>query len=100
MGALVATLRTPNLFPIEPYAAKIAESVMALYDSADNGSAELFFDDSDLVGLDQNAAWENPEIEADIEAEPSEIDTLFSASPSIEGEEAIRIQDDKDMQGG
>ena len=49
MAALVATLRTPNLFPIEPYVTKIAESVMALYDSTGDRSVELFFDDSDLV---------------------------------------------------
>ena len=46
---LVATLRTHNIFPIEPYAAKIAESVMVLYQSSKDGSMELFFDDVDLV---------------------------------------------------
>lgn len=49
MSALVATLRTHNIFPIEPYAAKIAESVMVLYQSSKDGSMELFFDDVDLV---------------------------------------------------
>jgi len=51
LSALIAALRTPNLFPIEPYATKIAESVMALYDSEDDRSAELFFDDIDLVSV-------------------------------------------------
>jgi len=49
MNALVAILRTHNIFPIEPYANKIAESVMALYNSSEDGSMELFFDDVDLV---------------------------------------------------
>ena len=49
--ALVATLRTNNLFPIQPYANKIAESVMALYKSADDDSTELFFDDVDLLPM-------------------------------------------------
>ena len=49
MNALVAILRTDNIFPIEPYSTKIAESVMALYDSSEDGSVELFFDDVDLV---------------------------------------------------
>jgi hypothetical protein len=49
MNALVGILRTRNIFPIEPYATKIAESVMALYDSSENNSVELFFDDVDLV---------------------------------------------------
>jgi len=47
--ALVDTLRTPNLFPIRPYVVKIAESVMVLFDSAEDQSVELFFDDTDLV---------------------------------------------------
>ena len=49
--ALIAILRTHNLFPIEPYAVKIAESVMGLYDSAEDGPVELFFDDIDLVSV-------------------------------------------------
>ena len=48
MDDLVATIRTVNLFPIEPHANKIAESVIALYDSAEEKSVELFFDDVDL----------------------------------------------------
>jgi len=51
MNALVAILRTHNIFPIEPYATKIAESVMALYNSSEDGSSELFFDDLDLVSV-------------------------------------------------
>jgi hypothetical protein len=46
---LVATLRTNNLFPIQPYANKIAESVMALYKSTNDDSTELYFDDVELL---------------------------------------------------
>ena len=46
---LVSVLRTYNLFPIEPYAKKIAESIIALYKSENEDSAELFFDDVDLL---------------------------------------------------
>jgi hypothetical protein len=49
MKALVSTLRTHNIFPIEPYANKIAESVISLYNSSEEGSVELFFDDVDFV---------------------------------------------------
>jgi hypothetical protein len=48
LDALVATLRTRNLFPIGPHAIKIAESVMELYDSEGDCSVELFFNDVDL----------------------------------------------------
>lgn len=49
MNSLVKILRTHNIFPIAPYATKIAESVMALYASHEDGSVELFFDDADLI---------------------------------------------------
>ena len=53
-SALVATLRTNNFFPIQPYANKIAESVMAMYKTADDDSAELFFDDVDLLPIPED----------------------------------------------
>ena len=52
MNALVSILRTQNMFPIEPYITEIAGSVMALYNSSEYGSVELFFDDADLVSVD------------------------------------------------
>ena len=58
IGALVVALRTSNLFPIERYAIKIAESVMALYDSGQNVAVELLFDDADLL-LQKEALFEN-----------------------------------------
>ena len=100
MDVLVATLRTPNFFPIEPYAAKIAESVVALYDSTDNGSAELFFDDCDLVGPDREAVWENVEVveEVEVETESPEIDTLFGPPKALESGETVKIQDNSALE--
>jgi hypothetical protein len=49
LDALVATLRTTNFFPIRPYAVKIAESVIALQNSADDRRTDLVFDDRDLM---------------------------------------------------
>jgi hypothetical protein len=45
---LVETLRTPNLYPIAPYAAKIAESVIDLSMGDEDRCVELFFDDNEL----------------------------------------------------
>ena len=42
---LISMLRTDNMFPIGPLAVKIAESVIALYGSSEDGSTELFYDD-------------------------------------------------------
>ncbi len=49
MNDLIANLRTDNIFPIEPHAVKIAESVAALLDSDDDGAVELLFEDTELV---------------------------------------------------
>ncbi len=49
MDALSSTLMTPNIYPIEPYANKIAESVMTLYEESKDSDLELYFDDRDLL---------------------------------------------------
>lgn len=49
MVDLIATLRTQNIFPIEPYITEIAESVTTLYNSPGNNKVELFFNDTDLL---------------------------------------------------
>ena len=46
---VIATLRTRNIFPIQSYAAKLAESVIELYKLPEDSTVELFFDDTDLV---------------------------------------------------
>jgi hypothetical protein len=56
INALVAALRTRNFYPIEPYVTKIAETVVALYNSSDYEPVELFFDDVDLVSIDEETA--------------------------------------------
>ena len=54
-SAVVTALRTPNLFPVEPFCVKIAESVMALYASETERSVELTFDDAELVAAPEEA---------------------------------------------
>ena len=50
--SVVSTIRTKNLYPIEPYAIIIAEAVIALYTSSENEPVELFFNDVDLVSFE------------------------------------------------
>lgn len=50
--SLVAILRTHNFYPIQPYANRIAETVLELFDSSKIEPVELIFDDVDLVSLD------------------------------------------------
>ena len=46
---LISILRTQNMFPIESYINEMAESVIDLYGPERNLSAELVFDDKDLL---------------------------------------------------
>ena len=46
---LVEALRTPNMYFIEPYATKIAESVIDLSKEDEDRCIELFFDDRELL---------------------------------------------------
>jgi hypothetical protein len=47
---LVAAIRTHNMYPIIIYAEKIADSVIELYNSVNNLSVELLFDDKEFLG--------------------------------------------------
>lgn len=48
-SSLVSAIRTKNLFPIEPYAQRIAETVKKLYQSSGKNAAELLFNDMELL---------------------------------------------------
>jgi hypothetical protein len=56
INALVAALRTKDMFPIWPNAIKIAESVMDLYGLDDGAAVDLFFDDIEQLGQDTTIA--------------------------------------------
>ncbi len=72
--ALLAALRTPNMYPIGPYVKKIADAVIALYKKKGDQSAEVFFNDMDLVAL----PTPKPVSVEDIEPEEEEIDELLT----------------------
>ena len=71
--ALIETLRTKNLFPIGICAKAIAVAVTKMYESGNDQSVELFFDDHDLLKKEE----EKPAVEDDIEDETVEIDELL-----------------------
>ena len=73
--ALIATLRNNNLFPIGLYAKEIAAAVTKMYESGNDQSVELLFDDHDLLKKEQ----EEPAVEDNIESEDEtvEIDELL-----------------------
>ena len=83
--ALIATLRTKNMYPNTIYAAQIAAEVVNLYKSKDADSMELYFDDKEIVTEGRDA----PEPLDDSESESVEIDELLEddVSESIDDNE-------------
>ncbi|MCG6909787.1 MAG: hypothetical protein LJE94_06635 [Deltaproteobacteria bacterium] len=48
-SSLIAALRTRNFFPIEACAQKIATTIKKLYQSSTKNTAELFFNDMEVL---------------------------------------------------
>ena len=47
--AIISFIRTDNLYPIGHYAGALADSISKLYESENGHTAELIFDDQDLL---------------------------------------------------
>ena len=71
--ALVSTIRTKNMYPIGPFAAKLAEEVTNLYESKEKDSIELSFDDIDILTKERAAQ----KFLDDTASAPVEIDELL-----------------------
>jgi len=71
--ALIATIRTKNMYPIGPFAAKLAEEVTKLYESKEKDSTELSFDDRDILEKERAAQ----KLLDDTASAPVEIDALL-----------------------
>ncbi len=78
--ALIATLRTKNLFPIGIYAKEIAATVTKMYETGNDQSVELLFDDHELMKKEQE---EEPLVDDDIEDEVVKIDELLDEEPPL-----------------
>ena len=48
-NAVVSVLRTPNMYPVSHHARAIADSIIDLYESEDEASVELLFDDMESL---------------------------------------------------
>lgn len=90
--ALIATLRTKNMYPNAICAAKIAEEVVNLYKSKDADSVELYFDDKEIL----TKGRDDPEPLDDSASESVEIDELLeddAAYPTDDITTSIEIAD-------
>lgn len=86
--ALIAALRTRNMYPPRAYAEMIADAVQNLYKSTESDTAELMFDDLDLLNHERAAATALE----DIEDEAGEIDDLLDDGFDDNYEEAGDIK--------
>jgi hypothetical protein len=86
--ALIAALRTRNMYPPRAYAEMIATAVENLYQSNDSDTAELLFDDLDLLTHERAAAA----VLDDIEDEAGEIEDLLEDSFDDDYEESGDIK--------
>jgi len=74
--ALIAALRTNNMYPPGKYAEQIAEAVIDLHASAERESVELFFDDISLLTRTREAVKAGEVIEDD--TEDTELDEMLT----------------------
>lgn len=97
--ALIAALRTRNMYPPRIYAEMIADAVQGLYQSPDSDTAELLFDDLDMLTHERAATA----VLEELEEEAGEIDELLDDDFEDDYEEGddikkinspIKIEDD------
>ena len=74
--SLISALRTNNLYPPGIYAAKIASAVAELYNSKDQETRELFFDDINLLAKHRKIA----EIAKQLEDDSPDLDEILDDS--------------------
>lgn len=70
--ALIAAIRTNNLYPPGVYADKIADAVKNLYAAKAKASEDLFFDDRELLAKEQKSGTDEEQVEKDTE-DPDEV---------------------------
>jgi hypothetical protein len=97
--ALISTLRTNNLYPPGIYAEKIADAVIELHKSKDEESAELFFDDINLLTKKRQTAVITEQLEddtADLDGmlEDDYDDDLPEKNGLKKIESSLKIEDD------
>ncbi len=74
---LISSLRTNNLYPPGIYAAKIAATVKQLYASKEQESADLFFNDLELLAVESEPEPDDADEEEVVEEQAEEMDELL-----------------------
>lgn len=71
--AVIAALRTKNLYPPGSYAERIAETVMRMQEPGQSDTMELLFDDIELLAREHEAGL----LASELEEESSELEDLL-----------------------
>lgn len=109
VGALIQTIRTPNMYPPASYVQRIADLVMALREGIVESPAEVVLDDVEDIIRDRKEAAEAEAAKAEEEEESSNIDDLLEDDdnleddfeeddiPSIDSNSSLKIADDDSL---
>ena len=97
--ALIAALRTNNLYPPGIYAEKIAAALVQLKKSKDEESLELFFDDINLLAKNQQSSKVTEQLEDDSadldEMLEDDFDENYTEKDDIKKiDSSLKIEDD------
>lgn len=88
---LIAALRTNNLYPPGIYAKKIADTVKGLYAAKGQDSADLFFNDLELLAIESEPDTEKGNKEEAVEDQGEDMDELLEDNFESEYDEKEKI---------
>jgi hypothetical protein len=102
--ALIAVLRTRNMYPPSAFASKIAAAVVSLYDAGDEQSIEIMFDDKELFVKGQVVDASETAVAADSEdideLLEDEIDDVYVDKKLIKDlKSSLKVADDDSIAG-
>jgi hypothetical protein len=100
--ALIAILRTPGLYPPSICLEKICESIIELYNSDDNKTIELFFNDKDNLSKNLRTSEDREYIEEETAdeldtsiGETDELDELITNDGGLSANVPIKVMNDE-----
>jgi hypothetical protein len=100
--ALIPILRTPGLYPPSICLEKICESIIELYNSDDNKTIELFFNDKDNLSKNLRTSEdieyideETDELDTSVGVETDELNDLIANDDSLSANVPLKVVNDE-----
>ena len=96
--AVISALRTPSLYPPRAYMGRIAQTAVSMYGPEAQESAELYFDDNEILANAQNERDALESIDEEIEEDEGQIDELLTDSSDITNiKTTIQVADEEEI---